>query len=143
VGTTEEVVPLVEERMRVEKRTVETGRVRVSLSTETTEEIMRETLRSRSVEVERVELGHEVTEMPRTRQEGDVIIVPVVEEILVIEKRLVLKEEIHLRLVESETAVEERAVRRVQQATVERQAPQSTSSSGAEDSSANSKGTVK
>jgi stress response protein YsnF len=137
---TEEVLPLMDERLRLEKRSVEIGRVRVSLSTETTEEILRETLRSRRVEVQRIERGQEVTEVPQTRQEGDVIIVPVVEEILVVEKRLVLKEEIHLRLVETETAVEERAVRRVQHATVERQASQSASLAGTVDSSINSKG---
>jgi stress response protein YsnF len=138
---TEEVLPLMDERLRLEKRSVEIGRVRVSLSTETTEEILRETLRSRRVEVQRIERGQEVTEVPQTRQEGDVIIVPVVAEILVVEKRLVLKEEIHLRLVETETAVEERAVRRVQHATVERQASQSASLAGTVDSSINSKGT--
>jgi uncharacterized protein (TIGR02271 family) len=138
---TEEILPLMEEQLRLEKRRIETGRVRVSLSTETTEEILRETLRSRRVEVQRIACGQEVTEVPQTRQEGDVIIVPVVEEILVVEKRLVLREEIHLRLVETETAVEERAVRRVQHATVERQASQSASLAGTVDSSINSKET--
>ena len=119
-GRTEEVIPLIEEVLRLGKRTVETGRVRISLTTETVEETMRETLRSRRAEVERVPIGREVSEVPATRQKGDAIIVPVVEEVLVVEKRLILKEEIRLRLIDGEEIVEQPAERRVQHATVER-----------------------
>ncbi|MBI0539465.1 DUF2382 domain-containing protein [Roseomonas sp. KE2513] len=118
-GRTEEVIPLVEEVLRLSKRTVETGRVRVSLTTETVEE----TLRSRRTEIERVPVGREVKEVPATRQEGDVMIVPVVEEELVVVRRLVLKEEIRLRLIDSEEHVAQPVKRRVQRATVERLAP--------------------
>ncbi|HYO80442.1 MAG TPA: DUF2382 domain-containing protein [Bryobacteraceae bacterium] len=47
-------------------------------------------------EVKRVSVNRMVTEAPQTRIEGEVTIVPVVEEVLVIEKRLLLKEEIHI-----------------------------------------------
>ncbi|WP_052403012.1 DUF2382 domain-containing protein [Muricoccus aerilatus] len=131
-GRTEEVIPLVEEVLRLDKRIVETGRVRVSLSTETVEETLRETLRSRRAEVVRVPVGREVTEVPATRQEGDVMIVPVVEEELVVARRLIVREEIRLRLVDSEESVERPVERRVQRATVERLAPeQATSPAGA------------
>ena len=128
-GTTEQVIPVLEERLRIGKRTVETGRLRVAVTTETAEEILRETLRTRRVEVERVPFGHEVTEAPQTRQEGDVLVVPVVEEILVVEKRLVLREEIRMRFIDTETAVEQPVERRVQRATVERLPPREASSS--------------
>lgn len=128
LGTTEEVIPLVEEVVRLGKRTVETGRVRVSLTTETAEEILRETLRSRRAAIERVPVDREVSEVPATRQEGDVIIVPVVEEVLVVEKRLVLREEIHLRLIDSEEHVAQPVKRRVQRAAVERLTPGQVSS---------------
>ena len=36
--------------------------------------------------------------MPPVRREGDVVIVPVMEEVLVVEKRLMLKEELHIRI---------------------------------------------
>lgn len=119
----EDILPLVEERLVVGKRQVESGRVRISLTTEAVAETVRETLRGRHAEVERIPFGHEVTQAPQTRQEGDVLIVPVVEEILVIEKRLVLKEEIHLRFIDSETVVEQAVERRVQHAKVERLQP--------------------
>jgi stress response protein YsnF len=121
----ETVLPVVEETLRLDKRVVETGRVRVSLSTEVEEEVLRETLRRSHAEVERLPVGREVSEMPRVRQEGNLLIIPVVEEVLVVEKRLVLKEEIHLRLTDEDVAVEQPATRRVQHAVVERVPPAS------------------
>jgi stress response protein YsnF len=126
VEPTETVVPVVEEALSVGKRAVEVGRVRVALTTDTVEEVLRDTLQSRRAEIERRPVGETVTEVPRVRQEGDVLIIPVVEEVLVIEKRLVLREEVHVRLRESEIPVEHVATRRVQRATVERLPPETT-----------------
>ena len=102
--TTADVIPLVEEDLRVSKRQAVTGRVRVRTVVDTVEEVARETLQSETVEVTRVPIDREVTEAPDVRTEGEVTIVPVLEEVLVVEKRLVLKEELHLRRkVETET----------------------------------------
>jgi stress response protein YsnF len=120
----EVVIPLAEEVLRVGKRAIESGRVRVSVTTGTAEEVVRETLRTRRAEVERIAFGHEVQEVPQTREEDGVLVIPVVEEILVVEKRLVLKEEIRLRFVDTEEIVEQAVERRVQHATVERMPPQ-------------------
>ncbi len=60
--------------------------------------------------MERVPVGRVVQEAPQTRQEGDTLIVPVLEEVLVVEKRLVLKEELHIRKRSSER-VEQQTVR--------------------------------
>ncbi|MBI0539572.1 DUF2382 domain-containing protein [Roseomonas sp. KE2513] len=140
-GRIEEVIPLVEEVLHVSKRTAETGRVRVSLTTETVEETLRETLRSQRTEITRVPVGREVSEVPATRQEGDVTIVPVVEEQLVVMRRLVLREEIRLHLVDNEESVERPVERRVQRATVERLAPeQATSPAGVVEWTDNRKG---
>jgi stress response protein YsnF len=101
---TADVVPIVEEELRVSKRQVVKGRVRVRTVVDTVEEVAREELRSETIEVTRVPIDREVTEAPAVRTEGDVTIVPVLEEVLVVEKRLVLKEELHLRRkVETET----------------------------------------
>lgn len=54
-------------------------------------------LRQQDVSVERVSVGRVVSEAPAIRQEGDTVIIPILEEILVVEKRLVLKEELHIR----------------------------------------------
>ncbi|MFC7553962.1 DUF2382 domain-containing protein [Pseudoroseomonas wenyumeiae] len=80
------MLPLSEEQLRVEKTLLETGRVRVSVRTETVEETVRETLRSRSARVQRVPIGQEIDQAPATREEGGVLIIPVVEEVLVVVK---------------------------------------------------------
>ena len=60
--------------------------------------------------------------MPEIRQVGDTTIVPVVEEILVTEKRLVLKEEVHLQRVRTVRTHTETVMLREQQAVITRTA---------------------
>ncbi len=87
---------LVEENVVVDKARRATGTVRVSTRVEPREEMVHEVLRRENVKVERVPIGLEVSEIPKIRQEGDVVIYPVVEEVLFVEKRLVLKEELRI-----------------------------------------------
>ena len=94
---TQDALSIVEEELRVEKRQVATGRVTVRTTTEISEEVARATLEGETVEVTRVPVNREIDVAPSIRTEGDMTIIPVVEEVVVIEKRLVLKEEIHLR----------------------------------------------
>ena len=93
----EEAIPLVNERAIVSKRVVPKARVQVRTRVEQREEMVETDLMHEEVEIDRVPVGREVQELPPVRQEGDVTIVPVVEEVLVVEKRLVVVEEIHLR----------------------------------------------
>jgi stress response protein YsnF len=93
----EEVIRLVEETATIGKREVVTGRVRVQTVTDTVEELAHADVRRETVEVTRVPIDRMVETAPEIRTEGDVTILPVVEEVLVIEKRLVLKEELHIR----------------------------------------------
>lgn len=93
----ETVVPLHQETVSIDKRRVERGVVRVTTTVSEREEIVRQTLEQEEVEVTRVPVGREVGERPEIRQEGDTTIIPLVEEVLVVERRLVLREEIHLR----------------------------------------------
>jgi uncharacterized protein (TIGR02271 family) len=102
--TPDQTVPVTEERLRVEKRDVASGRVRVETRTETVEEIVRISLGSDLVEIRRVPIGREVASPPPVRTEVDITIVPILEEVVVVQRRLVLKEEVHLvRRVQSET----------------------------------------
>jgi stress response protein YsnF len=94
---TQDALSIVEEELRVEKRQVATGKVTVRTTTEISDEVARATLEGESVEVTRVPINREIDAAPSIRTDGDVTIIPVVEEVIVIEKRLVLKEEIHLR----------------------------------------------
>ncbi len=49
------------------------------------------------VSVERVPVNRIVDAVPETRQEGDVTIIPVIEEVITVEKRLLLREEVRIR----------------------------------------------
>jgi stress response protein YsnF len=111
---------LIEETASVRAESAVTGRVRVSTHTEIHEEIARATLAGETVEVTRVPVDRQVASAPEVRTEGDVTIVPVVEEMLFVERRLVLREEIHIRRRPTETVVETPVELRRQRATVER-----------------------
>lgn len=97
-------IPVVAEEAVLHKRQVESGRLRISKSVETEDCLLEESLRREEVQVERVPCGAEVdpAHPPQVRQEGDVTVIPVVEEVLIVEKRLVLKEELHIRRVTHE-----------------------------------------
>lgn len=113
------VIPVVQETVRIEKRAVETGRVVVHKTTVERDETVEAMLLREDLQVERVPVGRVVTDAPAPRRDGDVLIVPVLEEVLVTEKRLVLKEELHIRTVRSEQAVSETVRLRAEQVTVE------------------------
>jgi uncharacterized protein (TIGR02271 family) len=86
----ETVIPVFEEELSVAKRVVETARVQVSRVTHNHQQMVDELLRHEKVEVERVPVDRPIEAMPSIRQEGDVTIIPVVEEVLKVERRLVL-----------------------------------------------------
>lgn len=92
-----QVIPIVEEQVRVARQEVERGRVRITKRVEQHEETIDEPLLHERVEVERVPVGREIDGPVEVRQEGEVTIIPVFEEVLVVQKRLMLKEELHVR----------------------------------------------
>ena len=116
-------IPLVEERLSVGKRSVESGRVRVKVTVEERQETVTEPLARDDVQVERVPRNERLTEMPHVRLEGSTTIIPVVEELLVVEKALVLVEEIHVRRRTETEMVEIPTTLRSERATVERDSP--------------------
>lgn len=120
MATEEKIIPLVEERAVVDKHVRETGRVRVRTSVERREELVEDELVHEEVEVERVAVGREIDAMPEIRREEDLTIVPVVEEVLVVEKKLVLVEEIHLRRTRRTERVSETVPLAAQRAEIER-----------------------
>ncbi len=119
----EEIIPLVEETVKVGKRQVVTGRMHVQTVTDTVEELAHAEVQRESVEVTRVPIDKVVETAPGIRTDSDVTIIPVLEEVLVVEKRLVLKEELHIRRRVETEAVEVPVTLRKQRAIVERFAP--------------------
>ena len=113
----EERVELAEERLRVDKRVVERVGARIRLRTEEEEVPYSETLRQETVSVERVASGAIVDEAPQTRTEGNTMIVPVVEEVLV--KRYRIVEELRISSVAEDVEVSDTVTLRRQTATID------------------------
>ena len=122
MGKQEEVaaIPLVEERVSITKRQVEAGRLRVRISVEEREDRVPIELAHDEVEVERVPKNVAVAQLPGVRLEGNTTIIPVVEEVVVVEKRLVLVEEIHVRRKTATSTQEVPVTLRSEQASIER-----------------------
>jgi uncharacterized protein (TIGR02271 family) len=90
------VVPIIEETLDVQKRTVDRGGVRVRKIVYENEEVIDEPLWQEEVDVQHVAVNREVDAPTAARQDGDTLIVPIFEEELVIQKRLILREEVHI-----------------------------------------------
>ena len=97
VETRSDTLTVLEEVLSVSKREVVTGTVRVSTRTETHDEVADVSLDRNVVDVTRVAVGRVVDVAPTVRTEGDVTIIPVLEERFVVVKQLVLTEELHIR----------------------------------------------
>jgi uncharacterized protein (TIGR02271 family) len=121
-GEHEEVgrLTLLAEVPRLERRRRVTGRVRVSVTTEETpQHIIHERL-VRQAEVERVAVEREVEAAPEPWREGDMLVIPVVEERVTITRRLVVVEELRIRLAETPEAGTETMTLRRQVARIDR-----------------------
>jgi uncharacterized protein (TIGR02271 family) len=116
----ETVIPLLEEQFSVAKRVVETARVRVSRVTHDHQQLVDELLNHEKVEVEHVPVDRPIDTMPSIRQEGEVTIIPVVEEVLKVERCLVLKEEVHIRRIKTTERHQEQVTLRKQEVLVSR-----------------------
>lgn len=92
------VMSLAAETVVISKR-VRRTLVRASRTTSFCDQAVEADLNHEAVVVERVAIGQIVDAVPPVRQEGDVTIMPVVEEEMVMVRRLVLKEEVHFRRV--------------------------------------------
>jgi len=90
------VLPVIAEQLIVQKREVATGGVRLRKVIKEHEETVDEPLLREEVKVERVAINRVVEGTVPVRQEGETMIIPVMEEVLVVEKRLMLKEEIRV-----------------------------------------------
>ena len=91
------VIPVVEERLEVSRERVETGRVRISKSVESREVVVDDPLKREKVRVEHVPINQVVTgDVPQVREEGDITVIPILEERVVTRTELVLVEEVRI-----------------------------------------------
>lgn len=89
-------IPVIEEELEVQTRQVETGAVRVNKIVSEREEVIDQALSKERAKVERIPINRVVDEALNSRFENNTWIIPVYEEVVVVEKRLVLREEIRI-----------------------------------------------
>ena len=97
------VVPVAVEELDVQKRTVETGTVRITKVVHEHETTVDEPLLRDNVAISRLPMERVVEGPIPVREENGTTIISVVEEVLVVEKRWMLREEIHIRKRRTET----------------------------------------
>lgn len=114
------VLPVIVEELDVQKRLRETGRVRITKRVHEEEVRIDEPLLRDDVLIEHVPINRFVEEPPSVRSEGNTVIIPLLEEVLVVEKRLLLKEELHLTKRRLETRQPQRVALRREEVTIER-----------------------
>jgi uncharacterized protein (TIGR02271 family) len=114
------VLRLLAEEAKVSRQTVETGRVRVAKVTRTRDHLVDEVLGRTAVEVNRVPIGRLIETMPAIKEDGDVTVIPIVEETFVVQRRLMLKEELHIRRVHTTERFQQTVKLRYQTAEVTR-----------------------
>ena len=114
------VVPVLAEELEVHTRVVETGKVRLTKVVHEREVQVDEPLWREEVEVTRVPIQRVVDGPVPMREEHGTTILSVVEEVLVVEKRWMLREEIHIRTQRIETHQPQRMTLRREDVQVER-----------------------
>jgi uncharacterized protein (TIGR02271 family) len=115
--------PVMEEEMHVSRRVVDTGRgVRLHKTVTEHEQLVQEPLLHDALKVEHVPIGRMVSqdEPPQMRYEGETLVVPVLEEVLVVQKQLLLKEEVHITRSREQTPSTQTVLLRAEHVAVER-----------------------
>jgi stress response protein YsnF len=115
-----EVIPVVEERAVVLKRKKLTGGMRVRTLVREDEEVIDESLTSEEVEVERVPVDRWVEAPVPIRQEGETTIITLLEEVVVVEKRLRATEEVRITRRRTVRQASQHVTLRREEAVVER-----------------------
>jgi uncharacterized protein (TIGR02271 family) len=117
-------VPIFEEELSVDIRTFDTGRgVRLHKTVDEQPVTVDELLMREQVDVHRVAIDQVLESgaaLPSARYEGDVLIVPVLEEVLVVEKRMKLKEELHITRTRIEASQAQTVVLKKEHVSIER-----------------------
>lgn len=97
------VIQVVQEHVTVSKDVVETARVHIRKRVVEEEQTLNIPLIQEGYDVRHVPVNKIVDKMPAVRQDGDTTIIPVVREVLVVQKQYELVEEVHV--VKTRTAI--------------------------------------
>jgi len=90
-------IPVVQEKVDIGKTVIEKGKVKISKTVKEESEVINLPTKTEQVHIERVRVNKIIETAPdAVRYEGNTMIIPVLQEITVTEKKLLLIEEIHV-----------------------------------------------
>ncbi len=116
------VIPVVAEELTVEKELVDRGKVRVTTRVESHEETVETPVVREEIIVEHVTRNTLVEgPSPQVRDEDGVLVIPLLEEVTIVEKRLVLREEVRVSRRRTTTSGQQTVVLRREVVDVERE----------------------
>lgn len=121
VSENKTIIPVLQEEVKVTKKIIETARVHLSKTITEATESFDIPIAEEEIVVKRVPKNEWIDSMPAaSRYEGDVMIIPVLKEVAVLEKRLMLVEEIHVSKLKTERIETHKAVVRKEEVNVTR-----------------------
>ena len=115
------VIPVVTEELHIETHQRVRGRVQLHKRVETREEVVDVPVASEQVVVERIAVNRLVDVAPEPRDVDGVLIIPVVEEVLVVEKRFLVREEVRVSRRRTTTSTPQKVVLRREVIDIDRQ----------------------
>ena len=89
-------IPLASEEIELGKRAVPQAVVRIQTRVREEERVIETRLLKDEITIERVQVNQPIERPMESRYEGEVLVIPVIEEVLVVRKQLVLKEELRI-----------------------------------------------
>jgi uncharacterized protein (TIGR02271 family) len=117
-------IPIIQEDLVVEKQKRETGRVRVFKHVEFREETIEEPGYIEELQFERVPVNEVIDSPQKARYEGNTLVIPLIEEELVVQKRLVLREELRVTKKRRETLNKQDVTLRREEVSIDRLEPE-------------------
>jgi uncharacterized protein (TIGR02271 family) len=117
-------IPVIEEQVHIDKQVVESGSVRITKVVSEQQVPVAIPLMHEQHDIKRVPVNQYVeSPPPPIRYEGDTMIIPVVQEVLVVQKRLLVVEELHVTRNQVQTQETQQITLRKEEVIVERQSP--------------------
>jgi uncharacterized protein (TIGR02271 family) len=114
-------IPVIEEHLVVGKKAIETGKVIISKKVHSQPHVVDIPVVEEEVDVQRIPVNQYIdTTPPAIRYEGEKTIIPILKEVLVVEKKLVLVEEVHITRKQSYHTITQQEVLRQEDISINR-----------------------
>lgn len=118
-------IPVIEEQVHIDKKMVESGSVRITKVVSEQQVPVEIPLMHEQHDIKRVPVNQYVeAPPPPIRYEGDTMIIPVVREVLTVQKRLLVVEELHVTKTQVQTQETQHITLRKEEVRVERNSPE-------------------